>query len=137
MKVTLAEVEAYGAKWIPRLHLLDWQIHFEITDCEDAAGTCKSDWLKMITWIKIDERMPDHMFRDFWFGVGEGRKTEWVVVHELLHVKEEPQWDRIGALTKDDEILYDALVAFRERQIDQTVRVLLEADASGAWGLQP
>lgn len=121
MNVTLSEVEALAAKWVPRLRLQDWDITYYVEDIGEAAGSCLSFPLKQSADIKIHEGMP-LAFKRHSHGSRNGRLTEAVLVHELLHLFEETSGD-------DD----DALVAQRERLIDRFVRVLLEADASGGW----
>lgn len=121
--VTLDEVQALAAKWVPRLRLQDWDIAYSVEDIGEAAGSCQAFHLKQSADIKIHEGMP-LVFKPHSHGARNGRLTEAVLVHELLHLYEETPGD-------DDA---PELVGLRERLIDRFVRVLLEADAAGAWG---
>jgi hypothetical protein len=132
-RVTIEEVEALGAKWIPRLRLSDWTIVFRVEDCSPAVGSCSTNWTKQMAFISIDDGMPGS-FDGFAHGVRKGRGTEAVVLHELLHVLESPNKGDIREACGDDEDLDQKITDYRERLIDSVTRILLEAEYfEGAW----
>ena len=140
-KVTLAEVEAYGLKWIPRLHLLDWQIEFRMKRRElGVAGTCWAEFRRRAAQIWIDPDLHNVVGLDVSYikiGARRNRLVESVVVHELLHILEKPLETQMSSiLWKTGKPEPDSWVLFQdysEMMIDSFVRILLEADAAGAW----
>lgn len=140
-KATLGEVEAFGAKWIPRLRLQDWDITFRVAKCENThhIGECFAEFRRRSAIITID---PDVRARvadlPVGQGVRKGREVEQCVVHELFHVVEQPHmhWLR-DEIWKDGKTEPKAWAMFQDYQetfIEAVSRVLLEADAAGAWG---
>lgn len=129
MRVTEEEVEAWGRKWAPRLHVTDWEVRYKVGDLGQAAGQCDWDWIKHSAVVTIDDGMPGvYAFK----GVREGREIESVVVHELLHLIQPPNIGQIHEMLKDHPQIDQAFTDLSERMIDLFVRILLEADA-GAW----
>ena len=137
-RVTLEEVQRYAAKWIPRLHLCDWEIEFRVAHIPGAvAGHCSSEFRRRVARITLDPTV--HRLKDLPItsGIRAGRVLEGVVVHELLHIHRQPHEDQLRNLIwKDGEQEPESWVLFQdfdETVIDTTVRVLLEADATGGW----
>ena len=62
------------------------------------------------------------------------RIVEAVVLHELLHIWEDPHYDYLWAALSKDEKSWDYSLNLREALIESTVRVLLDAEHGlGAW----
>jgi len=136
-------------KWQPRLHLLDWEIEVAIGALDDDRENGRSSLaqVKMGYTIKraritfpanFERRCDDDAYA---YPPDAEARVETVVVHELLHVTEQPFHARIsgevenlvGADGAFGLELRTAYTYYRENWINAQTRVLIEADRLGGW----
>jgi hypothetical protein len=140
--VTQKEVSSYARYWIPRVHLLDWQIDLRLEPIDDnTLGDCDVDSRRRLAFIRIHPEM-HRVWKDnrgtAFAGVRSERLAESVVLHELLHVVEEPLDEVAGNLIwqpgKPEPKAHAAYHEYKEYMIDSWTRTLLEAKYSlGPW----
>lgn len=132
------------SKWQPRLHLADWIITVLIAGDVDAdrGAEVDVDWRHRRAVIRLPPDTCDRMRRssDVWLSASDAEIVEWGVLHECLHVAEEPlaeqfrvdlhEW--IGADSTAGSETRRRFRDYREWWVNQAVRSLLEADR-GAW----
>jgi hypothetical protein len=140
--VTQKEVLAHARYWVPRVHLLDWQIEVRLEPIdENTLGDCMPEFKRRLAWIRINPEMykiwKEGRGTPF-AGVRTDRLVEAVVLHELLHVVEEPLDEIAGDLIwlegKPEPKAHVAYREYKEYMIDSWTRTLLEAKYSlGPW----
>lgn len=144
----LALARAALATWVPRLHLGHWQIELRLE--EPGKGiegmSVSTEWRGLKARICI---APDYLAvveRHLFTGDAPAAIVEEGVVHELLHLIEEPLRSQL-----DTEIVWafgdkrddtPGMVGFsgrtlwtdyREMWVNQVCRILISADRSGGW----
>ncbi len=145
-----AACEAALAKWIPRLHLRDWRITLvmEKPSPPFEGATVLSVWNTREAIIHVD---PDYLAvhkknADAEApGQPDADKIESMIVHELLHICEQPllgemqrniKWafgtskEDGGAVSGD---ALDCWMRYRESLVNHLTRILIEADRSNGW----
>lgn len=133
------------AKWQPRLHLRDYQIKVVIGALDDdssALGSVRMGHTEKHAVIYIP---PDFVARishedeAFCHPTEIADQVEKIVLHELLHVKEQPYHSRLKSdityFVGDDAVvgtdIRTAYTYYRENWINAMCRTLMEADRGG------
>ena len=143
----LKQARRFVAKWQPRLRLMDWDIWVEGGDVDaNHAAESSTEWRMRRAHLTFPsnciqrsrdggEHAPD---------TTDAEIIEQTVLHELLHVAEQPLADRV-----DDEICWlvgtrdsGALIGaelrngwrdYREWFINHVTRALMDAERTGGW----
>lgn len=133
------------AKWQPRVHLVDYRISVVVglPDYDDgnALGHVKMGHTIKSALIYIPPDFSKRVAEEAYCHATDlGEQVEEVVLHELLHVCEQPYHGRVegniehlvGTEGMLGEEIRTAYTYYRENWINAMCRVLLEADR-GAW----
>jgi hypothetical protein len=134
------------AKWQPRLRLQDWDIWVDIGNVSDSHWAAQSDkeWRVKRAHITFPSDYLEKMREsEVLPGTTDMAMVEETVIHELLHILEEPEASHVN----DDVLwicgdrengvffanLHNAWRDYREWWINHMVRTLLEAERSEGW----
>lgn len=140
----LGKAERFLKKWQPRLRLADWDIWVEIGKVDDDhAAESSIEWRTRRAHLTFPA---DHIQRsrdrgETPPGMNDAEIVEHTVIHELLHIGEQPLAARVadeidwmagkqGAIGAE---LRGGWREYREWWINAMVRTLLEAERSSGW----
>jgi len=132
--------QKYVHKWQPILRLMDWDIEVEVGDVDDNhLAESTKEWRNRRGWITLPDNFLEkaHDRRIQLSGETDEMLVEHSVLHELLHILEEPECEHHQneidwAAGKDGNVLGAELRNswrdYREWWINHVVRAMLSMD---------